>query len=911
MNLDTLSESILNGDLELADLDPKVIDLVELARHMRQKCLREWSSNPKIAGKVADAVSSINQLSENTEISAISNWTHGISEITKGNLDRALDQLRRSKNEYQIIGNDLSAAESVVAMMIPFGMKGDYQHALEEANWALGVFVENENSLSAGKVELNLSNIASRLGKNLDAKKHAKRAIRLFRQSEEKEWITLAENDLAHTLTELADFEEAEKHFQSALRNACDAEMHVTEAEILASIGNLATYQGDYARAIRSLETSRTKFEALEMPHQSVIAELEIAEIYKHLNLRNEAKAIFEEVCARLKTYKLRSEEARARYSFGSLLAQEGDIASSLEQFGKAADLYKVEGNNEGHARVLVALSELNLVLKKYSLAKSASESALELLDSDNSPRLVLESEVALALSDSKDLSSLNALLGRSQEMNNVPTQILLHQEIARKHLLDGDTKSALSQLETAIDVIETHRNPLSSDQLRMGYFSDKTAVYDLATSALLRAEMVEKAFEMVEKSRAKTLLDTQSTLNARENKELKSLRLRLNRAYEELEADHSNDALRARVEILEQEIDALSLRLDSVGITGSELVQKGALLNRVVDELGHPGCFIEYFRTGDYFSAFLINERGIRVYEDICEVGQISELVEKLRFQLDTLRYSNNETARFSDQINSRTNRILEHLYDEIILPFEEELKGSLVFSTLGVLNFVPLCALFDSEKYLVEEHTVSTTPSAAVWLKTREGDGSLFESKPLILAFDDENAPLVSSEAIVVSEKFNTAQVFIGDEATIANFESNLTESDIVHIACHGEFRTDNPMYSNLRLADGRITANDIAQFSIPARLVTLSACETGINKVTAGDEILGLARGFLKSGTKSLLLSLWRVNDISTHDLMKKFYNVFSEGHSPEESLRKTQLSFIGEGQNPFYWAAFYVI
>lgn len=116
---------------------------------------------------------------------------------------------------------------------------------------------------------------------------------------------------------------------------------------------------------------------------------------------------------------------------------------------------------------------------------------------------------------------------------------------------------------------------------------------------------------------------------------------------------------------------------------------------------------------------------------------------------------------------------------------------------------------------------------------------------------------------------------------------------------------------MFSSLHLADGWVTVRDICKQRIEAELVVLSACETGLNKVFPGDEILGLARGFLTAGAASLIVSLWTVNDAAASRLMSGLYIEIQCGHTPAASLRKAKLNSIERGEHPYLWSPFILI
>jgi CHAT domain-containing protein len=130
-------------------------------------------------------------------------------------------------------------------------------------------------------------------------------------------------------------------------------------------------------------------------------------------------------------------------------------------------------------------------------------------------------------------------------------------------------------------------------------------------------------------------------------------------------------------------------------------------------------------------------------------------------------------------------------------------------------------------------------------------------------------------------------------------------------VHLACHGQFRPDNPHFSAVRLADGWLTVRDAYSLDLHCELVTLSACESGMSSVTPGDELLGLARGFLSAGAPALLVSLWTADDAATAALMQRFYARLVAGASPATALRVAQCEALRTTPHPYFWAPFILI
>jgi CHAT domain-containing protein len=129
------------------------------------------------------------------------------------------------------------------------------------------------------------------------------------------------------------------------------------------------------------------------------------------------------------------------------------------------------------------------------------------------------------------------------------------------------------------------------------------------------------------------------------------------------------------------------------------------------------------------------------------------------------------------------------------------------------------------------------------------------------------------------------------------------------VLHFATHGVFRHDNPLFSALKMSEEWLTVNDIYNLKLNCWLVTLSACDTGINAVSQGDELLGLVRGFLNAGANSLIVSLWALHDKTAARLMQKFYTNLKGGMSKAQALRQAQLIFLQdeEYRHPYYWAS----
>ncbi len=143
---------------------------------------------------------------------------------------------------------------------------------------------------------------------------------------------------------------------------------------------------------------------------------------------------------------------------------------------------------------------------------------------------------------------------------------------------------------------------------------------------------------------------------------------------------------------------------------------------------------------------------------------------------------------------------------------------------------------------------------------------------------------------------------------EATADELKLNITDNGVIHIACHGKYRADNPRFSSLVLDHEELFAHDIEELPLEDRLIVLSSCESGLNDIVAGEEIIGLTRSFFAAGAGAILMSLWRINDKMTTDFMKAFYSHLTAGNAVSSSLRMSQLELLSNGYHPYFWAPF---
>ncbi|MGC1416634.1 MAG: CHAT domain-containing protein, partial [Candidatus Acidiferrum sp.] len=273
--------------------------------------------------------------------------------------------------------------------------------------------------------------------------------------------------------------------------------------------------------------------------------------------------------------------------------------------------------------------------------------------------------------------------------------------------------------------------------------------------------------------------------------------------------------------------------------------------------------------------------------------------------------RMGSSYTQRFAEPLLQATQSHLEALYVELIAPLRPHLQAKhLIFVPHGPLHFLPFHALKIGDHNLCDIHTVSYAPSATVFALCQEKPASTMGAS-LVMGIPDDRAPHILPEVQSVAAILPQSNLFLGGQATADVLKAKGSQSALLHIATHGTYRQDNPMFSGIRLGDGYLNLYDLYQMRLSVRHVTLSGCATGMNFVAAGDELLGLQRGLFCAGASSLLLSLWDVHDRSTADLMQSFYKGYTETGDMAASLQSAMKQLREQNPHPYFWAPFVLV
>lgn len=562
-------------------------------------------------------------------------------------------------------------------------------------------------------------------------------------------------------------------------------------------------------------------------------------------------------------------------------------------------------------ARIYVALKEYDRALDAVS-HPDAKVTGLTTLFYDQTfqeiPNLfILAKSLFETGKTSQAKKCYDQLLGHQQidQIGSVYWIVLLDRaRIARQ---EGQKKIAEEMLRKAVEVIENGRSSIQTEAGRIGFVGDKQRAYAELIELLLADGRVSEAFAYVERAKARALVDllaSQKNMTERggQSDSVKAVLAKLDKAENDLtvvaQAEDREEKSKTRSVVLALKKDLQEKAPRLAALVTVTTPSSGEIQRNVRD----GETLLEYYYTGRDWYVFVLTNKN---------VAALKLLAPDLEKNVNALRKSiTNKNLPDFHQI-SRT------LYSQLFAAAAPSLKTTqLIIVPHGVLHYLPFAALNDGAEYLVDRFTMRMLPSASVLglfneRAQNERSGVLILGNPK-LGDPKFDLKFAEDEALAVGEIVPKSNILLRGDASKSNLQKLGGGYSIIHLAAHGVFDLDNPLNSALLLApdadnDGRLRVGDLYDLFLNADLVTLSACETALGKVATGDDVVGFTRGFLFAGARSLVSSLWQVDDKATRDLMVDFYANLSK-MTKDEALRQAQIKIRRQHPHPFFWAAF---
>ncbi|MCG8351547.1 MAG: CHAT domain-containing protein [Chloroflexales bacterium] len=869
--------------------------------------------------------------------------------------ETAITLIETAREGYSAMGETLEALRTNAGLMHVLKELGRYQEAL-----AVGQTVFHDLALSVGSADQPALESVSLLTAMVHQNRGAcYEQIGLYDESlaayacaeENYRFLQMPErlgeisNNRGVVLLGLGRSSEALAAFEHAAAIFATTGLTLLHAEALLNSGNAHLLLGQYTCSLAAFEQARCLLAPLDALTDKHILLLDTAAAYLALNLYPEALAAYREVEQLLRNADMPHDRARALWGMGAALHTLAHFQDAEHALTEAAELFAQTGNLPLHASVLLEQAALFTARGARQAALETAQQALALVADNEWPVQLVYAHMRLAdvLLPNVDAAEahLRAAQWLAQTLAIPHLRYRLNQRIGHIRMLQGRDQEAQALLLAAIDEIEQWRGAMAHETLRVSFLHDKTAAYeDLVRLFLSRDDTasIEQAFTIVERAKSRALVEMlisgtraapATPANGGLLTQLQSLQADLHAVYDELLGSailqrhkvHVAE-LHARAVELEQEIRRLHLQITATA-TSPDLAMLALPFATLQDQSPATGALLAYYSVGAEIVAFICTRDAIKAVGPFSTLAQIQTLLQRLEIQWGRFRAGKTFVTEHTALLEQSAQQVLSALYAELaapLMPFLDEMispahngggsSPQLVIVPHGPLHRVPFHALFDGQNYLIERFEVMYTPSVTLLALCRQRSPR-HTGRALVLGVPDPSIPAVAEEVHTVAQQLDGAVVYLDEQATLAALRAEAPHCDIIHLACHGLFRSDNPSFSALKLHDGWLTAADALSLDLSGALVMLSACESGRSQVLGGDEIVGLTRALLGAGATTLMVSLWLAQDDTTAALAVHIYTQLRRGAKPAAALRAAQLAIKAHAPHPYYWAPFILV
>ena len=497
----------------------------------------------------------------------------------------------------------------------------------------------------------------------------------------------------------------------------------------------------------------------------------------------------------------------------------------------------------------------------------------------------------------------------------------------ALRRLADGDRRGAERALRSGLRVLDQYRSMLGATELRVHMASHGAEVAVLGMSLALESGSATRSLQWAERWRARALW---SPVQPPQDPELASTLADLRRVTSEVETALLDTAgppaapVRASTARLTSQKAALEDRVrrlshQATGSLGTSQLEPPTV-PALAAELGDR-VLVEIIRSNDDLLAVTVRD-GVAQLRELTNLRRVRRSTESLLFALRRLALGYGSTNSL-DSARTAAEQAAAGLDAKLFGPLADILDDRpLVLVPPAELQALPWSILPSCQ-----QREVSVAPSATIWLQavhptagrtttavpttsapTIPGAGTGHNGQTLLAA--GPGLVAAAAEIADLAAAYQQAIHLTGPQATVDAVLRGLDGAAVAHIAAHGRVRSDNPLFSALDLADGPLTVYDLERLGRAPRLVLLSACQSGVGKVLAGDEMMGLTAALFALGTQTVVATVIPVPDAATRPLMLALHDGLQHGLPPARALTRARTGIDPDDLSQFVTAAGFV-
>lgn len=803
-----------------------------------------------------------------------------------------------------------------------------YDRALEQFESAASLSREMDKEGLLAKQYMRIGRIYDlRLSSYAKAKQFYTKAYSIYERLKKQNKMAQALLDIGRCCRLLGNFREADEHYKEALNLTGAKQDNLRlNANILMEQADNAWYQARYQAAFGLQKKVLDLADQNEWSLEKVMALNTSGLIWWTLGNHERALRELKDALLLARTLKIRRDEvATTLNNIGLVYRDMGQFKKGLKALDEALAI-----DREIKSKWAIAYDLKNIALtylemgnpkKAVTLFEEALTTASKIGNKINEAKILLGLGKALA-SDGRDAEADRAFqkalkLSRSMALRETEWPALYG--IAGLRLKGGKKEEARDLLFEALSVIEGMRAEIKIDRLKDKFITNKLGVYETLVSLLVDMGKTREAFDIAERSRARNFIDLlgsqRLTLKRGVDQDLydrqKTIQSRIHEHQALLAQAGNKDerkAYQGDLKRLDDQYRDLMSEIQAKNPELATLVSVNPLNLTQFQALLEPGvAVLVYYTLPHEILCWYITAHSVELFRTSLGKETLGKTVLSYRRMLQNLEPLEDQSRE---------------LYSWLLAPIMPKLGSARVLGIVphGILHHLSFATLYDGSNTLADRIPLFYLPSASLLRYTLERRKSNKNTRVLAIGNPNLNnpaldLPFAEREVSTIHWNFPDTTLLTGDKATESWVIRHVGDFGIIHLASHGEFDAVNPLFSAIKLAkdalnDGDLKASETFGLQINADLVMLSACQTGLGKITDGDDVIGLNRAFLYAGTHAIISSLWRVSDISTAMLVKQFYREYKT-HNKADSLRRAILHVKNRYPHPGYWGAFLLV
>ena len=846
-----------------------------------ERALRARQESPARALTDAERVLARTEISDEARLVAL--WAMGLAERELNLLVEAEDHLQTAIAIAAHIHDHTRRAQVTSALVAVVTSRGRAEEALVIADGISGLRDQNERADLDMKRALALEQLG-RLDEALDA---YTRALGVIASGDDRVLEARLRTNRAVVLVYRGDIDRALADLEIAERLAVDHGQFLLAGGAAHNHGFSAGRRGDIVTALASFDRAERLYATAGFPGRcrGVLA-ADRCEVMMLAGLHGEARAAAELAVHTLEDVDDVTDLAEARLLLARACLAQGDREAARAAASDAFDAFRTAGRSGWATMAEYLVVSARPVDPDRQLIELAGDLAgrLEALGwgAEAVDVHVSTAEMALAVGQPETARTHLGLASRARRHGSPDRRANAWLATALLRRADGNRLGARRAIASGLTLIAEHQASLGATDLRVGSTVHARRLLDVGLGLAIEAGRPRDVLTWAERVRANALTVPAARpfgdeRLVRELGELRRLRFELDECRRQLLDPTAATTGVQRHEAIVRDLARIQ--------PGRSARAAGFSVDRLQDRLGDDRQLVEYVERSGVLSAIVVTQRRCRQVQ-LVEVGHVAEILDATFFALDRLARDgtseNSLVAAYSSLVDT-----LVRLDDVLVRPLRVSTNPLIVVPT-GALHRVPWGALPS-----LATCAVAVTPSARRWasVEARPHDRRSLAvvTGPGLRAVDDE--------ALAVGSHYPATRHLSGDAATVAATLDLLEETDTAHIACHGSFRSDSPMFSSLTLADGPLTVYDLERLTTPPSVVVLPACHAGRSVVGVGDELIGTASALLGIGVHTVVAPITVVNDSATVGVMAVLHRHLSAGAEPAAALAMTRTEVTG--------------